>query len=226
MSDFLNQFAANTSGLPGTYKELAALARDRNEARMAACEFGQTVGAATGFELDLQSGQLELIFAGREVAVVSAQVAGTLGDEGMFMWGLGAPLGAIADADRRLGRAGVCQRQPDRATAEPHCRGHTQTGAGFCGDHRAFVGRGTEPSWGHLAAVRFTLLTTLTTRQRRDDPVTVYFIGAGPGDPDLITVKGKGGDRTLRAVPLRRFAGARGGGGLCACRGGLCGIRR
>ena len=32
--------------------------------------------------------------------------------------------------------------------------------------------------------------------------MTVYFIGAGPGDPDLITVKGQ---RLIRQCPARWF---------------------
>ena len=35
--------------------------------------------------------------------------------------------------------------------------------------------------------------------------MTVYFIGAGPGDPELITVKGQ---RLIRACPVILFAGS------------------
>ena len=34
--------------------------------------------------------------------------------------------------------------------------------------------------------------------------MTVYFIGAGPGDPELITVKGQ---RLIRSCPLIIYAG-------------------
>ena len=35
--------------------------------------------------------------------------------------------------------------------------------------------------------------------------MTVYFIGAGPGDPELITVKGQ---RLIRECPLVLYAGS------------------
>lgn len=35
--------------------------------------------------------------------------------------------------------------------------------------------------------------------------MTVYFIGAGPGDPDLITVKGQ---RLIRQCPVILYAGS------------------
>ena len=35
--------------------------------------------------------------------------------------------------------------------------------------------------------------------------MTVYFIGAGPGDPDLITVKGR---RLIEHCPVCLFAGS------------------
>ena len=35
--------------------------------------------------------------------------------------------------------------------------------------------------------------------------MTVYFIGAGPGDPELITVKGQ---RLLRSCPVILYAGS------------------
>lgn len=35
--------------------------------------------------------------------------------------------------------------------------------------------------------------------------MTVYFIGAGPGDPDLITVKGQ---RLVRSCPVILYAGS------------------
>lgn len=35
--------------------------------------------------------------------------------------------------------------------------------------------------------------------------MTVYFIGAGPGDPELITVKGQ---RLIRSCPVILFAGS------------------
>ncbi len=35
--------------------------------------------------------------------------------------------------------------------------------------------------------------------------MTVYFIGAGPGDPELITVKGQ---RLLRRCPVILYAGS------------------
>ena len=36
-------------------------------------------------------------------------------------------------------------------------------------------------------------------------PMTVYFIGAGPGDPELITVKGQ---RLIRSCPVIIYAGS------------------
>ena len=35
--------------------------------------------------------------------------------------------------------------------------------------------------------------------------MTVYFIGAGPGDPELITVKGQ---RLIRSCPVILYAGS------------------
>ena len=39
----------------------------------------------------------------------------------------------------------------------------------------------------------------------QETAMTVYFIGAGPGDPELITVKGQ---RLLRSCPVILYAGS------------------
>ena len=44
--------------------------------------------------------------------------------------------------------------------------------------------------------------------------MTVYFIGAGPGDPDLITVKAKA---RIEACPVCLFAGSLVPGAVVAC---------
>ncbi|HBN8360790.1 TPA: precorrin-4 C(11)-methyltransferase [Pseudomonas aeruginosa] len=45
----------------------------------------------------------------------------------------------------------------------------------------------------------------LAPSHRTRTPMTVYFIGAGPGDPDLITVKGQ---RLIRQCPVILYAGS------------------
>ncbi len=92
MRDFLAEFVNRKAdqgvrSIPKNYKKLS------REAKAYVAEVAETnaVPAASGFDLDLETGDLTLRFDGQPDLVLSAQVAGTFSDEGSFMWGWGHP---------------------------------------------------------------------------------------------------------------------------------------
>lgn len=92
MRDFLAEFVNRKAdqgvrSIPKNYKKLSREAK----AYVAGVAEKNVVPAATGFDLDLETGDLMLRFEGQPDLALSAQVAGTFSDEGSFMWGWGHP---------------------------------------------------------------------------------------------------------------------------------------
>ena len=92
MRDFLAEFVNRKAdqgarSIPKTYKKLSREAR----AYVAEVKEKNPVPAPLGFDLDLETGDLELKFEGAAPLKLVAQVAGTYSDDGSFMWGWGHP---------------------------------------------------------------------------------------------------------------------------------------
>ncbi len=92
MRDFLAEFVNRKADqgarrIPKTYKKLSREAR----AYVAEIREKNPVPVASGFELDLDTGDLTLRFDGQDDLKLSAQVAGTFSDDKSFMWGWGHP---------------------------------------------------------------------------------------------------------------------------------------
>ena len=92
MRDFLTEFVnrkadQGVKSIPKNYKKMSREAK----AYVAQIAESNPVPEVTGFELDLETGEMELKFADLEPLKVVAQVAGTFSDDGSFMWGWGHP---------------------------------------------------------------------------------------------------------------------------------------
>ena len=92
MRDFLAEFVnrkadQGATSIPKNYKKLSREAK----AYVAEIKDKNPVRDVVQFELDLETGDLELQFAEGEPLSVVAQVAGTFSDDGSFMWAWGHP---------------------------------------------------------------------------------------------------------------------------------------
>lgn len=92
MRDFLAEFVnrkadQGAKSIPANYKKLSREAK----AYVTEIKEQNPVPDAVSFELDLETGDLELQFAEGVPLNVVAQIAGTFSDDGTFMWGWGHP---------------------------------------------------------------------------------------------------------------------------------------
>ena len=102
--------------------------------------------------------------------------------------GVAERVGADAVAVRRASQAGAAATQDLRACRRPRVLHHRPV---HLGRRRASTSRPVLPCPG-------------------GGPRMIWFVGAGPGDPELITVKGRRLLEEADVVRLRRFACARG----------------
>ncbi len=92
MRDFLTEFVnrkadEGAKSIPKNFKKLCREAKEY----VAQIKEKNPVAQPSGFDLDLETGDLELQFSDAEPVNVIAQVVGTYSDEGSFMWGWGHP---------------------------------------------------------------------------------------------------------------------------------------
>lgn len=92
MRDFLAEFVNRKADqgvrvIPKTFKKL----RREAKAYVADIQEKHPLPEVTGFDLDLETGDLELRLEEGAPLRLVAQVAGTYSDEGSFMWGWGHP---------------------------------------------------------------------------------------------------------------------------------------
>ncbi|WP_299849044.1 DUF6882 domain-containing protein [uncultured Roseovarius sp.] len=92
MRDFLTEFVNRKAdqgikSIPKNYKKLSREAK----AYVVEVKAKNVIADASAFELDMETGALELQFADGPPLSVVAQVAGTFSDDGSFMWGWGHP---------------------------------------------------------------------------------------------------------------------------------------
>ena len=92
MRDFLTEFVNRKAdqGVRSVPKNFKKLTREA-KAYMADIKAKNPIPDVTGFELDLETGDLELKCEGEAGLNVIAQVAGTYAEDGSFMWGWGHP---------------------------------------------------------------------------------------------------------------------------------------
>ena len=96
MNEILLEFAgrmadAGATQLPESFKQLAVNAQFHLKSRMAGSDVGQKLDDVADYRLNLKKGRISLIYADGSEQSADAQVAGTLSDDGSFMWGWGHP---------------------------------------------------------------------------------------------------------------------------------------
>ena len=96
MNEILLEFAgrmadAGATQLPEDYRQLATNAQFHLKTRMAGSELGQKLDQGTDYRLNLKKRRLVLCFEDAPELSLEAQVAGTLSDDGSWMWGWGHP---------------------------------------------------------------------------------------------------------------------------------------
>ena len=150
MRDFLAEFVNRKAdqgaiSIPKNFKKLCREARVYVEE----VSIRNPMADPTGFDLDLETGELELRFDGADPVKVVAQVVGTFSHEGSFMWGWGHPsvpqplqqaawaaqrYGERQEIDDLLSRGGdATQKQVDDFTAIAAYLAHAD--GVFIGDH-------------------------------------------------------------------------------------------
>ena len=92
MRDFLAEFVnrkadQGAKSIPASFRKLAREAK----AYVAEIKEKNPVAEPSGFELDMETGDLVLKFEDAAPMTLVAQVAGTFSDDGSFMWGWGHP---------------------------------------------------------------------------------------------------------------------------------------
>lgn len=96
MNEYLLEFAgrqadAGATSLPETFKQMAVNAQFFLKNRMAGCSVGKRIDAVTDFDLNLKKGSITFHFEGGESVKASIQIAGTLANDGSYMWAWGHP---------------------------------------------------------------------------------------------------------------------------------------
>ncbi len=96
MNGILLEFAgrmadAGATQLPETYKQLVVNAQFHLKSRMAGTKTGQQMTQVSDYRLNLKKGRITLIYQDGTEVSADAQIAGTLSDDGSFMWGWGHP---------------------------------------------------------------------------------------------------------------------------------------
>lgn len=96
MNEILLEFAgrmadAGATQLPESYKQLAVNAQFHLKSRTAGSDVGRKLDQVTDYRLNLEKGRISLIFDDGTEVSADAQIAGTLSNDGSYMWGWGHP---------------------------------------------------------------------------------------------------------------------------------------
>ena len=111
MNNILLEFAGRMADrgatrLPESFHQLAVDAKLFLKPRMAGCTLGQRVDKIADFRLKARKGRVSLIFDDGEEVPADVQIAGTLSDDGSWMWAWGHP-----DVEENLQAAAWAVRQ-------------------------------------------------------------------------------------------------------------------
>ena len=82
---------AGATQLPESYKQLVVNAQMFLKPRMTGSDAGKAIANASDYRLNLKKRRIIFSFEGREDITADAQIAGTLSDDGSFMWAWGHP---------------------------------------------------------------------------------------------------------------------------------------
>ena len=96
MNEILLEFAGRMADqgatqLPGNFRQVSVNAQFFLKTRMAGCETGKRIEDISDFNLNLKKGRIILKFQDQEDVSADAQIAGTVSDDGTWMWGWGHP---------------------------------------------------------------------------------------------------------------------------------------
>ncbi len=96
MNEILLEFAgrmadAGATQLPESFKQLAVNAQFHLKSRMTGTQTGQKMDQVSDYRLNLKKGRITLVYKDGSEVSADAQVAGTLSDDGSYMWGWGHP---------------------------------------------------------------------------------------------------------------------------------------
>ena len=96
MNEILLEFAgrmadAGAKQLPDSFKQLAVNAQFHLKSRMAGSEVGRKMVQVDDYQMDLEKGQITIVYNDGSEVTTDAQVAGTLSNDGSYMWAWGHP---------------------------------------------------------------------------------------------------------------------------------------